>query len=116
LYVLLLSSLTRINADVWQHIKDHIVEFCGDQHGSRFIQQRLETGIEEEIKLAMNEIEPNLFALMMDVFGNYVIQKLFEVCDQGQKAEIGNKMEGNVFKLSMEMYGCRVSVDWRRRC
>jgi hypothetical protein len=58
----------------------------------------------------MNEIEPNLFALMMDVFGNYVIQKLFEVCDQSQKAEIGNKMEGNVFKLSMEMYGCRVSV------
>jgi hypothetical protein len=48
---------------------------------------------------------------MMDVFGNYVVQKLFEVCDQGQKVEIAGKMEGNVFKLSMEMYGCRVSLS-----
>jgi hypothetical protein len=46
---------------------------------------------------------------MMDVFGNYVVQKLFEVCDQAQKVDIAGKMEGNVFKLSMEMYGCRVS-------
>jgi hypothetical protein len=45
---------------------------------------------------------------MMDVFGNYVVQKLFEVCDQTQKVDIAGKMEGNVFKLSMEMYGCRV--------
>jgi len=86
------------------------VEFCGDQHGSRFIQQRLESGLEEEVQIALAEITPNLFALMMDVFGNYVVQKLFEVCDQGQKVEIASKMEGNVFKLSMEMYGCRVST------
>lgn len=48
---------------------------------------------------------------MMDVFGNYVVQKLLEVCDQPQKADIADKMEGNVFRLSMEMYGCRVSVS-----
>jgi hypothetical protein len=41
--------------------------------------------------------------LMMDVFGNYVIQKLFEVCDQSQKARLASKMEGNVVKLSLEM-------------
>jgi hypothetical protein len=58
----------------------------------------------------MAELESNLFALMMDVFGNYVIQKLFEVCDQSQKSEIAAKMEGNVYKLSMEVYGCRVSL------
>jgi hypothetical protein len=46
---------------------------------------------------------------MMDVFGNYVVQKLFEVCEQTHKVEIAGKMEGNVFKLSMELYGCRVS-------
>jgi hypothetical protein len=86
-----------------------MVEFCGDQHGSRFIQQRLEQGTEDDRALVLSEIEPNIFALMMDVFGNYVIQKLFEVCDQGQKAVLASKMEGNVVKLSLEMYGCRVS-------
>jgi hypothetical protein len=85
-----------------------MVEFCGDQHGSRFIQQRLESGNEEDRALALGEIEPNIFALIMDVFGNYVIQKLFEVCDQSQKARLASKMEGNVVKLSLEMYGCRV--------
>ena len=49
---------------------------------------------------------------MMDVFGNYVVQKLFEVCDQAQKVDIAGKMEGNVFKLSMEMYGCRVGFSF----
>lgn len=70
--------------------------------------------MEDEIKIAINEIGPDLFDLMMDVFGNYVVQKLFEVCDQAQKQEIGNKMEGNVFRLSMEMYGCRVSLAGRK--
>lgn len=86
-----------------------MVEFCGDQHGSRFIQQRLEQGQDEDRATVLAEIEPDTFALMMDVFGNYVIQKLFEVCNQGQKVQLAAKMEGNVFKLSLEMYGCRVS-------
>jgi hypothetical protein len=70
--------------------------------------------LDEEINIALAEITPNLFALMMDVFGNYVVQKLFEVCDQAQKVDIAGKMEGNVFKLSMEMYGCRVSLTFQR--
>lgn len=95
-----------------------MVEFCGDQHGSRFIQQRLEHGSDEDRTSVLVEIEPNVFALMMDVFGNYVIQKLFEVCGQNQKAHLASRMEGNVYKLSLEMYGCRVSypplVNWGR--
>jgi pumilio RNA-binding family len=55
------------------------------------------------------EIEPDIFALMSDVFGNYVIQKLFEVCNQQEKAMLGAKMEGQILKLSSQMYGCRVS-------
>ena len=46
---------------------------------------------------------------MTDVFGNYVIQKLFELGDQRQKAALARKMEGQVFDLSNQMYGCRVS-------
>lgn len=101
-----------------QDISGHMVEFCGDQHGSRFIQQRLEQGNDEDRALVIDEIEPNTFALMMDVFGNYVIQKLFEVCNQAEKAKLADKMEGNVYKLSLEMYGCRVRHrfrHWRSR-
>lgn len=55
-----------------------------------------------------DEILPNAYQVMTDVFGNYVIQKLLEVGDQRQKASLAEKMKGNVLRLSMQMYGCRV--------
>ena len=45
---------------------------------------------------------------MTDVFGNYVIQKIFEHGNQSQKKVLANHMKGHVWTLSMQMYGCRV--------
>jgi mRNA-binding protein PUF3 len=86
----------------------YIVEFSGDQHGSRFIQQKLETANSDEKQIIFKEILPNVTQLMRDVFGNYVIQKFFEHGDQGQKKIIANRMKGQVVDLSLQMYGCRV--------
>lgn len=55
-----------------------IVEFSGDQHGSRFIQQKLEVAGGEDKQMVFDEILPCALKLMTDVFGNYVIQKFFE--------------------------------------
>lgn len=52
----------------------HFVEFSMDQHGSRFIQQKLERANSTEKDLVFKEILPNAGELMKDVFGNYVIQ------------------------------------------
>ena len=59
-------------------ILGHVVEFSGDQHGSRFIQQKLETSSSEDKQLVFDEMLPNALQLMTDVFGNYVVQKFFE--------------------------------------
>lgn len=48
----------------------------GDQYGSRFIQQKLETATADEKNMIYQEIMPQALALMTDVFGNYVIQKV----------------------------------------
>ena len=45
---------------------------------------------------------------MTDVFGNYVIQKLFEHGNQAQKKTLANQMKNRVMDLSTQMYGCRV--------
>ena len=45
---------------------------------------------------------------MMDVFGNYVIQKLFEHGNQAQKKALAQQMMGHILALSTQMYGCRV--------
>ncbi|KAL5033814.1 mRNA binding protein puf3, variant 3 [Batrachochytrium dendrobatidis] len=85
-----------------------IVEFSGDQHGSRFIQQKLETCTNDEKQLVFDEIMPNALQLMTDVFGNYVIQKIFEYGSAAQKQILAELMEGSVLELSLQMYGCRV--------
>ncbi|KAL8846494.1 MAG: hypothetical protein Q9221_008418 [Calogaya cf. arnoldii] len=89
-------------------IYGHIVEFSGDQHGSRFIQQKLETANSDEKDQAFREILPNAMQLMTDVFGNYVIQKFFEHGNQSQKKILANQMKNHVLALSLQMYGCRV--------
>lgn len=45
----------------------------------RFIQQKLERATPAERQMVFNEILQAAYQLMTDVFGNYVIQKFFEV-------------------------------------
>ncbi|WRT67370.1 uncharacterized protein IL334_004341 [Kwoniella shivajii] len=100
--------LNKIRKWELRDIFGHIVEFSGDQHGSRFIQQKLETATLEDRQNLFDEIMPNARQLMTDVFGNYVTQKLFEHGDQRQKATLAKQMEHHVFSLSNQTYGCRV--------
>ncbi|KAM9929398.1 hypothetical protein OXX59_001212 [Metschnikowia pulcherrima] len=86
----------------------HVVEFTKDQHGSRFIQQKLPTASDEEKEAAFNEIRDIAYELMTDVFGNYVIQKFFEHGSETQKQILLESMTTKVYELSLQMYGCRV--------
>ena len=108
------------------------------QHGSRFIQQKLETATPTERGAVFNEMLPSALRLMTDVFGNYVVQKFFEygsteqvggwrgslgsapLCAHGletrpaacawalQKRTLARCIEGHVVQLALQMYGCRV--------
>ncbi|KAG0040894.1 mRNA binding protein puf3 [Podila clonocystis] len=89
-------------------IAGSVVEFSSDQHGSRFIQQKLETATEAEKTMVFEEILPHALHLMTDVFGNYVIQKFFEHSRQEHKTLLAKQMEGHVLSLALQMYGCRV--------
>uniref|UniRef100_A0A8C7BF08 Pumilio RNA binding family member 2 n=2 Tax=Neovison vison TaxID=452646 RepID=A0A8C7BF08_NEOVI len=86
----------------------HIVEFSQDQHGSRFIQQKLERATPAERQMVFNEILQAAYQLMTDVFGNYVIQKFFEFGSLDQKLALATRIRGHVLPLALQMYGCRV--------
>lgn len=45
---------------------------------------------------------------MTDVFGNYVLQKLFEYGTGDQCEALAQLLSGQSVQLSMQMYGCRV--------
>lgn len=89
-------------------IAGHVVEFSADQHGSRFIQQKLESCTVEEKASVFNEVLPHASKLITDVFGNYVIQKFFEYGTPEQRKELANQLVGQILPLSLQMYGCRV--------
>ena len=103
------------------------MEFSQDQHGSRFIQQKLERAAAAEKQLVFQEILSAAYSLMTDVFGNYVIQKFFEFGSAEQKTQLVNKvsdkklskcqeilnqtfpqLRSHVQPLALQMYGCRV--------
>ena len=89
-------------------VAGHVCEFARDQHGSRFIQQRLENAASDEIAAALAEMLPEAVDLASDVFGNYVAQKFFECGDSAARATLSDRLEGHVLKLSLHAYGCRV--------
>ncbi|XP_031178331.1 pumilio homolog 2 isoform X11 [Sander lucioperca] len=86
----------------------HMVEFSQDQHGSRFIQQKLERATPAERQMVFGEILQAAYQLMTDVFGNYVIQKFFEFGSIDQKLALATRIRGHVLPLALQMYGCRV--------
>ena len=73
-----------------QELFGHIVEFSGDQHGSRFIQQSIQSATDEERSKLFDEIFPeHVLNLMQDVFGNYVSLHLLVLMDFKLNGEAG---------------------------
>ena len=89
-------------------IENHVVEFCQDQNGSRFIQQRLEMSDPREQDAVMREVLPAIRRLRNDVFGNYVVQKLLDFGTESIRMQIRDTMAGEMLQMSLQMYGCRV--------
>uniref|UniRef100_A0AC35U850 PUM-HD domain-containing protein n=1 Tax=Rhabditophanes sp. KR3021 TaxID=114890 RepID=A0AC35U850_9BILA len=85
-----------------------IIEFAQDQHGSRYIQQWLESANEIEKSIVFEQIVDQAEDLATSVFGNYIIQKFFQYGNQDQRTRLIAIIKGNVIELASAMYGCRV--------
>ncbi len=58
-----------------------------------------------EKNAVMGEVIPAIKDLQNDVFGNYVVQKLFEFGTDEMKAGLKGTLQGNMLSLSLQMYG-----------
>ncbi|TPP57311.1 Maternal protein pumilio [Fasciola gigantica] len=102
------NSNTRFQHVHLSELSGHMMEFARDQHGSRFIQQKLETATVNEKSEVFAEILPHSGKHMTDVFGYYVIQKFFEFGTKEQKELLAQRLQGHVVEFATQMYGCRV--------
>ncbi|TYG63612.1 hypothetical protein ES288_D06G043900v1 [Gossypium darwinii] len=94
------------------------VEFQGciyymakDQKGCRFQRRIFDEGSCLDVQIIFNEVTDNIVELMMDPFGNYLVRKLLDVCNEDQRLQIiltVTKETGQLVRISLNTYGTRV--------
>ncbi len=95
-----------VNCD-WKYIVDKIV--CNnDQQASIFLQQKLKMGTPEQKFEIIEAIVAQAYPLMVNRFGNFLIQRCFEHGTPEQVVGIANAIRGNTLNLSMDSFGCHV--------
>lgn len=91
----------------WKYIVDKIV--CNnDQQASIFLQQKLKVGTVEQKYDIIEAIVAQAYPLMVNRFGNFLVQRCFEHGTPEQVIAIANAIRGNTLGLSMDAFGCHV--------
>ncbi|XP_044506257.1 pumilio homolog 12-like isoform X2 [Mangifera indica] len=81
-----------------------------DQHGCRFLQRKISEGTSEDTEKIFLEIIDHVVELMTDPFGNYLVQKMLEVCNEDQRMQILlaiTRKAGDLVRISCDMHGTR---------
>ncbi|UNI20034.1 hypothetical protein JDV02_006164 [Purpureocillium takamizusanense] len=91
----------------WKYIVDKIV--CNnDQQASIFLQQKLKVGSPEQKYEIVEAIVAQAYPLMVNRFGNFLVQRCFEHGTPEQVIKIADAIRGNTLNLSMDPFGCHV--------
>ncbi|OCK80275.1 ARM repeat-containing protein [Lepidopterella palustris CBS 459.81] len=91
----------------WKYIVEKIV-CSNDQQASIFLQQKLKVGTTEQKYEIVQAIIDQAYPLMVNRFGNFLVQRCFEHGTPEQVIAIANAIRGNTLTLSMDAFGCHV--------
>ncbi|CAA2968286.1 pumilio homolog 7, chloroplastic [Olea europaea subsp. europaea] len=89
----------------------YIYHLAKDQHGCRFLQRMFDEGTSRDVQIIFSEVIHHVVELMMNPFGNYLMQKLLEVCNEDQRMEILLRVTeepGELVRISLNTHGTRV--------
>ncbi|KAI1381436.1 ARM repeat-containing protein [Hypoxylon crocopeplum] len=91
----------------WKYIVDKIV--CNnDQQASIFLQQKLKVGTPDQKYEIVEAIVSQAYPLMVNRFGNFLVQRCFEHGTPEQVVKIAEAIRGCTLNLSMDPFGCHV--------
>ncbi|XAR62168.1 hypothetical protein NMG60_11016820 [Bertholletia excelsa] len=82
-----------------------------DQDGCRLLQKIFDEGTSQDVQIIFNEIIIHVAELMTNQFGNYLMQKLLEVCNEDQRTLIVlmvTQVPGDLIRASLNAHGTRV--------
>lgn len=89
-------------------IQGSIALVAKDQHGCRYLQRIFDEGMEEEKEMIFNEILYHVPELMVNPFGNYLMQKVLDLCTEKQRLEIIfilTKNPTELVKIALNIHG-----------
>ena len=97
----------RFNNVPLETYRGRLYELCKDQHGCRYLQRKLEDGDGDHIQAIFVETCPHIMELMIDPFGNYLCQKLFEHCNQEQRTTLIHTAARGLPDVALNQHGTR---------
>ena len=91
----------------WKYIVDRIV-INDDKQAFFSLQRKLMIGSAEQKHVIVNSIVAQAYPLMVNRFGNFLVQRCFENGTPEQIDGIASVIRGNTRDLSMDAFGCHV--------
>lgn len=95
-------------------LKNQIFRLAKDQHGCRFLQKRIDENVvtnsltrAANFEIIFEQVSPLLYELIIDPFGNYLIQKLTDYCDESNLNLFLETLQFNLFLISINQHGTR---------
>lgn len=89
-------------------LQGYMCHMAKDQNGCRFLQRMVDEGTSEDTEIVFKGVVDNVVELMMDPFGNYLVQKLLDVCRDDQRLQIVlmlTKEPGQLIRTSLNAHG-----------
>lgn len=95
-------------------LRNEIFRLAKDQHGCRFLQKKIDENVvannltrTTNFEIIFEQVSPLLYELIIDPFGNYLIQKLTDYCDESNLNLILETLQFNLFLISINQHGTR---------
>lgn len=79
------SFSTPVRCNTLADVKGYIYMFAKEQNGCRYIQSVFDEENPQHVEMVFNETIGHVNELMVNPFGNYLMQKLLEVCNEEQR-------------------------------
>ncbi|WVY91926.1 hypothetical protein V8G54_037440 [Vigna mungo] len=100
-------------------LQGYISHLAKDQNGCRFLQKMVDEGTSEDAQIVFNGVIDDVVELMMDPFGNYLVQKLIDVCAEDERLHIVSmltKEPWQLLKTSFNTHGPAIERGATKFC